>query len=177
MICRNVPPSKFAVNPSNRSRARLKSDDTRAETRIGLSAKRTCPVKLAVCQSSRLLAAEVCTSAVVMVVMLDAPCSDTQCKTTGYPLHSHISPSLPLPCVTVCLRFHTHGTPTPSNYCRYAKLENSLTNLKKGMVDILCTILKYNLAFGLVASQTIDVNLPLQENRNSIPVRFDRDGP
>jgi len=30
------------------------------------------------------------------------PCSDVQCKTTGYPLHSHLSPSLPLPCVTVC---------------------------------------------------------------------------
>ena len=24
------------------------------------------------------------------------------CKTTGYPLHSHLSPSLPLPCVSVC---------------------------------------------------------------------------
>ena len=72
---------------------------------------------------------------------------------------------------------HTHGTPTPSHYCRYAELETSLTNLKKGMVDILCTILKYNPTFGLVASQNIDVNMPLQENRNSIPVRFDRDGP
>jgi len=50
-------------------------------------------------QFSRLLAAEVCASA---VVMLDAPCSGVECKTTGYPLHSHVSPSLPLPCVTVC---------------------------------------------------------------------------
>jgi len=40
-------------------------------------------------QFSRLLAAEVCASA---VVMLDTPCS----------LHSPVSPSLPLPCVTVC---------------------------------------------------------------------------
>jgi len=39
---------------------------------------------------------------VVMVVMLDTPCSEVQCKTTGYPLHSHVSPSLPLPRVTVC---------------------------------------------------------------------------
>jgi len=30
------------------------------------------------------------------------PCSDVQCKVAGYPLHSHLSPSLPLPCVTVC---------------------------------------------------------------------------
>ena len=51
---------------------------------------------------SQLLAAEVCASAVVMVVMLDTPCSEAECKTTGYPLHSPVSPSLPLPCVTVC---------------------------------------------------------------------------
>ena len=38
-------------------------------------------------QFSRLLAAEVCASAVVMVVMLDTPCSEVECKTTGYPLH------------------------------------------------------------------------------------------
>jgi len=44
------------------------------------------------------------------------------------------------------------------------------------MVDILCTILKYNLAFGLVASQNIDDNLPWQESRNSIQFRFDRGG-
>ena len=48
-------------------------------------------------QFSRLLAAEVCASAVVMVVMLDTPCSEVECKTTGYPLHSHVSPSLPPP--------------------------------------------------------------------------------
>ena len=48
---------------------------------------------------SRLLAAEVCACA---VVMLDTPFSAVECNTTGYPLHSHVSPSLPLPCVTVC---------------------------------------------------------------------------
>jgi len=58
-------------------------------------------------QFSRLLAAEVCASAVVMVVMLDKPCSEVECKTTGYPLHSHVSPSLPLPCVTVCHQVST----------------------------------------------------------------------
>jgi len=55
-------------------------------------------------QFSRLLAAEVCASA---VVMLYTPCSDVECKTTGYPLHSHVSPSLPLPRVTVCLQVST----------------------------------------------------------------------
>ena len=82
-------------------RARLKRDGTRAETRFGLSVKRMSPFKLAGCQYSQLLAAEVCASTVVMVVMLDIPSSEVECK-TGYPLHSHVSPSLPLPCVTVC---------------------------------------------------------------------------
>ena len=49
-------------------------------------------------QFSRLLAAEVCASA---VVMLDTPCSEVV-KGTGYPLHSLVSPSHPLPCVTLC---------------------------------------------------------------------------
>ena len=49
-------------------RTRLKRDGTHAETRFGLSAKRTSPFKLAGGggQFSRLLAAEVCASAVVM---------------------------------------------------------------------------------------------------------------
>ena len=81
-------------------KARLKCDGTCAETRFGFTAKRTNPFKSAGGhQFSRLLAAEVCASA---VVMLDTPCSEVECKTTGYPLHSHVSPSLPLPCVTVC---------------------------------------------------------------------------
>ena len=58
-------------------------------------------------QCSRLLEAEVCASAVVMVVMLDTPCSEVECMTTGYPLYSHVSPSLPLPCVTVCHQVST----------------------------------------------------------------------
>ena len=50
------------------------------------------------CQFSRLLAAEVCASA---VVMLDRPCP-IQCTTAGYPLHSPFPPSLLHPCVSVC---------------------------------------------------------------------------
>ena len=49
-------------------------------------------------QFSRLLAAELCASA---VVMWDTPSSEIV-KSTGYPLHSSVSPSLLLPCVTVC---------------------------------------------------------------------------
>jgi hypothetical protein len=53
---------------------------------------------------SRHLAAELCASA---GVMLDTPCSEVECKTTGYPLHSYISLSLPLPCLTVCHQVST----------------------------------------------------------------------
>ena len=88
-------------------RARLKRDGTCAETRFGLSAKRTSPFKTAGLQFIRLRAAEVCASAVVMVVMLDTPCSEVECKTTGHPIHSHVSRSLPLPCVTVCHQVST----------------------------------------------------------------------
>jgi len=53
-------------------------------------------------QFSRLLAAEVCASA---VVMLGTPSSEvvwSGVKGTGSPFHSPVSPSLPLPCVIVC---------------------------------------------------------------------------
>jgi len=58
----------------NCSRLLLKCNGTGAETRLRLSAKRTSPFKSAGgCQFSRLLAAEACASA---VVMLDTPCSE-----------------------------------------------------------------------------------------------------
>ena len=56
------------------ARLRLKCDGTRAETGFRLSPKRASPFKSAGGrQFSRLLAAEVCASA---VVMLDTPCSE-----------------------------------------------------------------------------------------------------
>jgi hypothetical protein len=55
------------------------------------------------CQFSRLLAAEMWASA---IVMLDTSCSEVV-RGTGYPLHSPVSSSLPLPCVTVCHRIST----------------------------------------------------------------------
>jgi len=87
--------------------ARLKRDGTRAETIFGLSAKRTSPFKWGGSVQPTTGSRRVCTSAVVIVVMLDTPCSEVECKTTGYPLHSHVSPSLLLPCVTVCHQVST----------------------------------------------------------------------
>jgi hypothetical protein len=69
----------------------LKCDGTRAETRFRLSAKRTSQFKSAwVRQFSRLLTAEVCASA---VVMLDTPCSEVVWRVLAthcirqFPLH------------------------------------------------------------------------------------------
>jgi len=76
-------------------RGQLKYDGTRAETSFRLSAKRTSPFKSAGGrQFSRLVAAEVCASA---VVMLDTPYSEVVLPT---PFASF--PSLPPPFVTVC---------------------------------------------------------------------------
>ena len=58
---------------SNEGRGQFKCDVTHAETSFRLSTKRTSPFKSAGRQFSRLLAAEVCASA---VVMLDTPCSE-----------------------------------------------------------------------------------------------------
>jgi len=61
-------------NACHVGRGQLKRNGTRAETRFRLSAKRTSPFKSAGGrQFSRLPAAEVCASA---VVMLDTPCSE-----------------------------------------------------------------------------------------------------
>jgi len=101
----------------------LKRDGKRAETRFCVSAKGTSPFKLVPGGGwglfSRLLAAEVCVSAVVMVVMLDTPCSEAECKTTGYPLQSYVSPSIPLPCFNVC-----HQVTTELHHCHYTQVQH-----------------------------------------------------
>jgi hypothetical protein len=94
--------------PALYCRLRLKCDGTRAETRIRLSAKRTSPFKSAGgSQFSRLLAAEVCALA---VVMLDTPCSEIVWRVLDthsicqFPLHF---PSRESPCA---ITFQLHST-------------------------------------------------------------------
>jgi len=79
--------------------ARSKRDGTRAETRFGLTAKRTSPFKSAGVSVQSTTGSR---GVRISRQQLYRPCSDVQCKAAGYPLHSHLSPSLPLPCVTVC---------------------------------------------------------------------------
>jgi hypothetical protein len=81
---------------------RLKCHGTRGETRFRLSAKRTSPFKSA--------GASVQSTAGSRGVRISGSNAGYtmfrgSVKSTGYPLHSPVSPSLPLPCVTV--RHHT----------------------------------------------------------------------
>jgi hypothetical protein len=85
-------------------RGQLKCDGTRAETRFRLSAKRTSPFKSA--------GASVQSTAGSRGVRISGSNAGYttfrgSLKSTGYPLHSPYSPSLPLPCVTVCHQVST----------------------------------------------------------------------
>jgi hypothetical protein len=83
----------------NSGRLRLKCDSTRAETRFRLSVKRTSPSK-----SAGASVQSTTGSRGVRISGSNAGYTKFRgsVKGTGYPLHSPISPSLPLPCVTVC---------------------------------------------------------------------------
>jgi hypothetical protein len=82
----------------------LKCDGTCAETRFHLSPKRTSPFKSA--------GASVQSTAGSRGVRIGGSNAGYttfrgSVKSTGYPLHSPVSPSLPLPCVTLCHHIST----------------------------------------------------------------------
>ena len=85
-------------------RLRLKCDGTRAETRFLLSAKRTSPFK-----SAGTSVQSTTGSRGVRISGSNAGYTMFRgsVKGTGYPLHSPVSPSLPLPCVTACHHIST----------------------------------------------------------------------
>ena len=85
-------------NSSYMCRLRLKCVVTRAETIFRLSAKRTSPFK-----SARASAHSTTGSRGVRISGSNAGYTMFRgsVKSTGYPLHSPVSPSLPLPCITV----------------------------------------------------------------------------
>ena len=83
-------------------RLRLKRDGTRAETRFRLSPKRTSPfasagASLQSTAGSRGVRISVSNAGYTMF--------RGSVQSTGYPLHSPVSPSLPFPCITVCHQF------------------------------------------------------------------------
>ena len=81
------------------SRLRLKCDGTRAESRFRLSAKRTSPYKSAGASVQSTVG-----SRGVRISGSNAGYTMFRgsVKSTGYPIHFPGSPSLSLPCVTVC---------------------------------------------------------------------------
>jgi len=85
-------------------RGQLKYDGTRAETRFSLSAKRVSPFK-----SAGASVQSTTGSRGVSIGGSNAGYTMFRgsVKSTGYPLHSPVSPSLPLPCVTVCHHIST----------------------------------------------------------------------
>ena len=88
----------------------MKCDGTRAETRFSLSAKRTSLFK-----SAGASVQSTTGSRGVRISGSNAGYTMFRCsvKSTGYPFHSPVSPSLPLPCVTVCHHVST-GVCQPS---------------------------------------------------------------
>jgi hypothetical protein len=93
-------------------RMRLKCDGTRAETRFRLSAKQTSAFKSAG-------ASDQSTTGSRGVRPSGSNAGYTMfrgsVKSTGYPLHSPVSPSLPLQCVTVCHHISTGLYHCPCN--------------------------------------------------------------
>jgi hypothetical protein len=86
-----------------RSRGQLKFDGTRAETRFRLLAKWTSPFKLAGASvQSTTGSGGVCISGSNAGYTMFRG----SVKSTGYPLHLPVSPSLPLPCVDWILPQH-----------------------------------------------------------------------
>ena len=89
----------------------MKCDGTRAETRFRLSAKRTSPFKSvgASVQSTTGSRGVRISGSNDGYTMLRG-----SVKSTGYPLHSPVSPSLSLPCVTAC---HHTSTGLYTQHC------------------------------------------------------------
>jgi len=96
-VCRNINQPPFGRRwPAIRGRGQLNCDGTRAETRFRLSAKRTGPFK-----SARSSVQSTPGSRGVRISGSNAGYTMFRgsVKGTGYPLHSPVSPSLPLSCV------------------------------------------------------------------------------
>jgi len=115
-----------AVEGWNLGRGQLKCDGTRSETRFRLSAKRTSPFK-----SAR---ASVHSTTGSRSVRISFYCCGNagytmfrgSVKGIGYQLHSPVSPSFPLPCVTVCHHIQLEST------CRLWA-QYILINIRKGV--------------------------------------------
>jgi hypothetical protein len=97
----------YCAYPALTGRLRLKCDGTSAKTRFRLLTKRTSPFKSA---GSSVQSTTDRRAVHISLQGLYCSCKPVFCShvtLTGYPLHSLASPSLPLPCVTVCNHIST----------------------------------------------------------------------
>jgi hypothetical protein len=85
-------------------RLRLKCDGTRAKTRFRLSPKWTSPFKS---EGASVLSTAGSRGVRISGSNAGYTMFRGSVKSTGYPLHLPVSPSLPLPCVTVCHQIST----------------------------------------------------------------------
>ena len=117
------------------SRGQLKCDGTRAETRFRLCWNGWVHLHLRERQFGRLPAAEVCASAFMVGSNAGYAMLRGSVKGTGYTLHLPVSPSLPLPRVTICHHISTGvynqeyqhnglAVQAPSSIIRFAVLQN-----------------------------------------------------
>jgi hypothetical protein len=100
----NVYLLQITINFGISCTLRLKCDGTRVEIRFRLSAKRTSPFKSA---GASVQSATGGRSLHISGSNAGYTMFRGSVKSTGYPLHSSVSPSLPLPCVTVCNHIST----------------------------------------------------------------------
>jgi hypothetical protein len=89
------------------NRLHLKCDGTRDETRVRLSAKRTSPFKSAGASVQSTTGRRAAHTSLLGLCCSCKPVFCSHVTLNGYPLHSLVSPSLLLPCVTVCHHIST----------------------------------------------------------------------
>jgi len=112
----------------------LKWEGTRAETRFRLSTKRTSPFKSAGASVQSTTGSRgVCISG----NNAEYTMFRGSVKCTGYPFHSPVSPSLPLPCVTLCHHISTGFYQLSSVTCSVVYVRGSLIMRLASMLNSL----------------------------------------
>ena len=111
----------------------MKCDGTHAETRFRLSTKRANPFKSAgasVQSTTDSRGVRISGSNAGYTIFRGSA------KGTGYPLHSPVSTSLPLPCVTVC---HLISTGVCCRFTRMTHTENVMGKTYRFKCDVSCS--------------------------------------
>jgi len=95
------------ISGPHSGRLRLKCDGTGAETRFHLSTKRTSPFKSAGASVQSTTGRRAVHISMQGLYCSSKPMFCSHVTLTGYQLHSLVSPSLLLPCITVCHHIST----------------------------------------------------------------------